>query len=235
MNSKLTNSNIVECVPQDEGKCRYNCPECFFNQFSADYKLPIWPTSTKVIKVEKYDSTIVRVNTVHDSSTLTSQHIRVVARSYNHFFYNTRVMSSILTLSPYPVVLSLWSNEEHNTVKLTEVLEQQNLMAVRIRFSWPDDGPELRRLIELCGDWKVKVILTVTRFIDNPHRRGYVCEPHINHWYFQPSNDTMMQIRNNIAGYCSGVRICGWPSPFCADCGTCEQFYWDWKRRNGNV
>jgi hypothetical protein len=120
-NKKLLGSNIIDCVPQ-VGKCPLDCLECFFNLHFRDYKLPILPPEN--------EDKIARINSVHDSCTLSKEQL-AATRQYKHRFYNTQ-KPNFDRYQNEPVVFTIPLGS--NFAEIQDVIEEniQKIMFIRL-------------------------------------------------------------------------------------------------------
>jgi len=221
-NPKLEGSNLFDCIPQ-KGPCPNNCNQCYYNHH---FYLPIdqshFPTS------EEVSNGIVRVNSGHDSN-IERNYVISSTDQYSKRFFNTSIPNLDF---PDPVVLTINPDEEKYYYPPSGIIDLYKLMFIRIRVS----STNLSLVIQAIKAWEsanVPIILTFMRYYDKEvfNKQYSECyeyrKSHLN-FYWCPTSRFMkliyslMKLFNNYIYVCSGL---------CRDCGNCEYFYYQTKRK----
>lgn len=227
-NPKLKGTVLFECIPQ-VGPCPVNCNQCFYNRPNAFYV----PTDKPHIpSPEEIGKGIVRLNTGHDSNIQRDLVIET-AKQYKYFFFNTSIPRFDF---PGPVVFTANPKEEEEIDLSFLSKPYKNLMFVRIRTSstnlkWVDKAIKEISLMD------IPIVLTFMAYYENnavPDQINYVWRKRHLNQYWCPTQKfktrTIKTFGNRL------VTMCGTPkSNWCKDCRNCETYYWQTKKRLGEI
>ena len=176
-NPKTKGSGILTCIPQ-KGKCRWNCPDCFFQSGRSyleplDENLPNMPYHMDAFR------RVVRVNDGQDSL----DDVDLVKKStqfYDMKFYNTAQLATNWDILDAPFVLTV------NPSKTTDVSfyhvpppMPRHLMFVRVRTNtWNLDI--VRSAVAYYTNWEVPVVLTFMAYYNTTDK--YPPHGHASHY-----------------------------------------------------
>lgn len=227
-NPKTIGSGIVCCIPQT-GRCRVNCPDCFF-QSGRSYLEPLDDNLPNMPSLEEVGNRIVRVNdgndSLHDIDTVVSS-----TEKYPLKFYNTSHGSGISDL-PGPTVLTVNPGMFTNNsfIQLDEIPE--NLMYVRVRTNmWNLDVVD--KAVDYYTSKNVPVVLTFmayfTELMPEEYLKYYIERKRTLNTYWAITTEAwrivMKRYENNVLVYSCGTEG-EHGTTKCARCGNCiREFY----------